>query len=59
MCLLDSRVSVSYVWYSSLGVATVLLVGLLTSLLFPRDPRTLERRLLSPCLETLYQVNIP
>ena len=47
---------VSYIWYSGLGACTVILIGLVASLLVPRDVETLDRRLLSPCLHTIYQV---
>ena len=46
----------SYIWYSGLGACTVILIGLVTSLVVSRDVETLDRRLLSPCLHTIYQV---
>ena len=54
--LTGARHKVSYIWYSGLGAGTVIVVGLLASLVFTRDVETLDRRLLSPCLETIYKV---
>ena len=46
----------SYIWYSGLGAGTVIVIGLVASLVVSRDVETLDRRLLSPCLHTIYQV---
>merc|ERR1719193_1499498 len=38
---------VSYLWFTSIGFFTVLIVGTLVSCCFPRDIRSLDRRLIS------------
>ena len=48
----------SYIWYSSLGFWLTVLGALLVSLVWGQDSQDTDKRLLSPCLESIIQVDI-
>ena len=48
----------SYIWYSALGFWLTVLSALLVSLVWGQDSADTDRRLLSPCLESVTRVSV-
>ena len=48
----------SYIWYSALGFWLTVLFALLVSLVWGQDSADTDKRLLSPCLESITRVSV-